>query len=784
MIRNYFKTALRHFLRNKLFSIINILGLAIGLACSVLILLWVHNELNYDTFHRNHKTIYRILQDMPFTKKVTWAITQGPLAPGLAERFPEIKRITRVSGAGWRLRFEEEEYYHRGIYADSSFLEIFSFPLIKGDIRNVLSNKYSVILTEKMAESIFGDRDPIGKVIKVYDYFDVEVTGLMKNPDIRSHLQFDFISTMSFAKEIGYSVARWDNSGFITYVQLHPEVSADDVGLKIENFLDDKPTIEEGAKLRLQPLKKIHLGTGIDYDNAVNGSMDYVILFFGSGIFILVIACINFMNLSTGRSMKRIREIGMRKTVGASRKQLMVQFLTETSFLVIISFIIALLTVHGVINLLNHKSDIQFEIEMGNPVYLSGFFFLFILTILMAGFYPAFIFSSVRLNRVLKGTFTGSMGNSRFKKVLVIIQFTTSIFLFIGTLAVYQQVQYLLHRDLGFNQNNLVYILLHQNGEGYFENLKQKLLEYPDIKNVSASASFPTSGFQFTNDLWNWEGKDPDLDVVFRAEYIDYDFFKTFGISMKDGRSFSKDFASDSVAVILNESALDIIDYKDPIGKTIKYNDNQVFTIAGISQDYHFRSLHSEIEPQILLLAQGNLNYAWVRIHPENIPQTLEIMRKEWIKLSPDNEFNYGFLDDNLKDLYEGERAAGMILFIFSVLAIIILSLGLYGLLGFAVTQRNKEISIRKVMGADTLKIIILFSKEYAKLMFIATLITIPSVNYFIVEWLEIFPYRMELNVLLFLLPVLIIFLISFLIIFGQSMKAAWINPAEILRNE
>ena len=428
--------------------------------------------------------------------------------------------------------------------------------------------------------------------------------------------------------------------------------------------------------------------------------------------------------------------------------------------------------------------EIQFQIDYFESTYLIGFFVLILFTILLAGFYPAFVLSAVRLSHVLKGTFSGTTGNIRFKKIMVILQFTTSIFLFIGTLAVYQQVQYMLNRDLGYDRENLMYILIHNNGKGYLENLKLELLKNPEILEASSSANFPTSGFQFSNDLWSWEGKDPSLDILFRAEYIDYDFFKTFGIPMKDGREFSRDFVSDSLAIIINETAADIIEFENPVGQSLIYNNDQRLTIVGVANDYHFRSLHTAIEPQVLILGPSSANYLWIRIQGENMQKSINYASNVWKEIAPDHDFNYGFLDEQIMNLYKTEKDVGIILFTFSIMAIIILCLGLFGLLGYAVNQRNKEISIRKVFGARTLAILSLFSKEYAWLMIISTVIAIPLINYFITEWLQEFPYQMEVRHITFIIPLSIIFLISFLIIISQSMRATRINPAETLRNE
>lgn len=784
MFINYLKTTLRNFLKNKLFSLINIIGLSIGLTCSILILLAVIQELNYDSFNTNYKRIYRVLQEMPFTEKATWAITQGPLGPILLDEIPEIEQMTRVNFGGWSIKFEEEEMYSYGIYADSSFLNMFSFELMKGNKKSVLSNPHSVILTQELALKIFGDKDPMGEIITVYDQYDVEVTGILKNPPADSHLKFEWIGTMEHAKEIGYTVDYWKNSSFYTYIMLPAESDPEEINSKIKGVLDDKPTLEEGAILRLQPLSEIHLSSGIDFENADVGNKSYVYIFFSAAFFILAIACINFMNLTTARSLKRAKEIGMRKVVGARRMHIIIQFLTESGTMIIISLIVAVLLIHIILPYFNQSTGKDLSLDLLNYKTLIGFLALTIVTILLSGFYPAFYMSSIVPSKIMKGSTENGMANSRLKQIMVIIQFVTSIVLMVGSYAVFNQVKYLQTKDLGYTKENIIYVPINKNIREHFNSFKNELSSHSNITKVTSSSSFPSKGYVFSNNLWDWPGKDPNYELLVHNEFVDYEYIETFEIDLKGGRSFSTDFPSDTNAVILNEKAVELMGLEDPIGKTMLYNGENIFTIIGIAKNYNFRSLHSEIGPLVLFLNPIDNNYLWLKVNSQDFQSTINFIQEKWEAHNPENAFWYNFLDQQLQKLYENEKTVGIMLSGFSLLAIFLLCLGIFGLIGYSVTQRYKEISIRKIFGAETSTIIWLFTKEYAKLMLIATAIGIPVINYLLQEWLSSFPYKIDIRLFIFLLPVLILFIISMSIIYSQSLRATRINAAETLRNE
>ena len=784
MFLNYLKTTLRNFKKNKLFSLINIFGLSIGMFCSILIFLTVYDELHYDSFNKNYNNIYRVLQEMPFTNKTTWAINQGPLAPALIEEIPDINQVTRCAYAGWMIKFEEEQVYERGIHVDSSFLSIFTYKLLKGNPETALKEPYSAVITEDLATKIFGNADPMGKVLTIYDEYSVEVTGIMENPPHNSHLKFEFLGTIALAKEFGYTVDYWRNSSFYTYVLLDQNANPTIVDNKIRNVLDNKPTLEEGAKLKLQPLSEIHLSKGIEFENADLGNKSFVVIFFSAAVFILIIACINFMNLTTARSLKRAKEVGLRKVIGATKRQLISQFLMEATIMVLVALIIAIFFIEALLPAFNQFSGKNLSINYLDYKIISAFILLVIVTVLLSGSYPAFFMSKVLPSKIIKGASEYGEGNSKFKKAMVILQFITSILLLIGTYAVFNQVSFLLNKDLGYKKENIVYIPVNQKIRDHFDILKNDLLSYSNILEVSRSASFPTQGYTFSNNLWSWPGKDPNYELLIHCENVDFQYFETFGIDIIDGRSFSKKFPSDSMSIILNETAVELMGIEDPIGQNLLYDSSNTFNIIGVVKDYNFRSLHNKIGPLVLFLDNQYGNYLWMRIKPDDIKQTISFTKDSWEAISPDQPFWYHFLDQELENQYETEKRVGIILSAFSVLAIILLCLGLFGLIGYSITQRYKEISIRKIFGAQTSSILFLFTKEYAKLMLIATVIGIPVINYFIQEWLQSFPYRTEIKYLTFIIPVSALIFVSLAIIIGQSFRATRINAADTLRND
>lgn len=794
MFRNYFKMMFRSLRKYKVYSFINVVGLAMGMACCILILLWVYHEMSYDRFHEKKDRIYRVLQYIKYSEVVTWAITQGPLGPALKEEIPEFEDVVRYENARWRMKYNEDIFVRRGGYVDPSFLSMFSFPLIKGDPERALSDPHAMVITEELAETMFGMEDPMGKTIHVADRWDMKVTGVLKNIPDNSHLQFDFLGNMAFAREVGYTVDIWTNSTFITYVLLPENIPAEIVDEKIYNFLDTKPTLEDWEKLSLQALTKIHFSTSIGYDNAVKTNPQYVVVFFGAALFILLIACINFMNLSTARSTLRSKEVGLRKVAGAYRGQLIHQFLGESLMLSILSFIVAMGLVILFLPMFNQLSGKQFTLDVfGTPHVILGVFTIVLSTGILSGSYPAFILSAFKPVKVLKSTLGTGTGKSILRRILVVFQFSISILLLIGTMIIYSQVRFLQNQDIGYDKENLIYLPAPPQIRQQYDTFKNELLKNPKVLNVSASTSHAAYGITFTNGLWNWEGKNEEEDILFRGNFVNYDYFKTFSLRMVSGRSFSRTHATDSSAIIINEKALEIMGLGDPIGKRVNYGRNPdeytPFHIIGVVKDFNFLSLHTEIEPLVILLSGGrfgfgNPSFIYVRIAPEHIDETIKFLENQWNRFSPDYSFDFGFLDESFDRLYRAEERIGNILKSFTILAVFVSCLGLFGLASFMVMRRTKEIGVRKVLGASFSKILFLLVKEFSTWIIVANIISWPVAYFAMNRWLQNFAYRTSVQLWIFIAAGFVTLMISMLTVSYQAVKAARANPVDALRYE
>lgn len=785
MIRNYLKIAFRNLIRHKGFSFLNISGLAIGMVCTILILFWVQHELSYDRYHTNGKRIYRILQHIKYAEIVTWAINQGPLGPALKEEIPEIEEQARFCFDQWRMKYNDKIYIDLGGYADPSLFKMFTFPFVKGNPVAALSDPRSMVLTETLARRIFGEDDPLGEVINVEDKFDLRVTGILKDIPDNSNFRFKFLANMDFAKEEGRTVDEWTNSHFTTFVQLAEDVSMEDANAKIYNFLDSKPTLEDWEKLSLQPLHKVRLASGIGYDSFGSGNAKYVVIFATAAFFILLIACINFMNLSTARSLLRSKEVGLRKVVGAFRGQLVRQFLGESIFQALIAMVLAV----GMVDLLlpgfNRLSQKEFTSSLfARPDILVDLLFITLFTGTIAGVYPAFVLSGFRPVSVLKGTALASGRRSFFRKALVVFQFSVAVVLMIGSLVIYSQIHFMQNKDLGYDKENLVTLDLNVNVQKNYEVFRNELLGNPNILNVTRTSGLPYFGYEFSNSRWNWEGKDPNKDILFRANFVDYDYLEALGAQIIEGRNFSKDYSADGMALIINEASQKAMGFDDPIGKKVYVGENNIFNIIGVVKDFHYVSLRTEIEPLILLLYPDDCSSIIVRIRSENTAQTLEFMGGVWKRFSGDFEYDYRFLNERLDALYRSEQRVGSIITLFTILAVFISCLGLFGLASFMALRRTKEIGIRKVLGAKISSVVVLLIKEFSKWVIVANLIAWP-LSYFVLDrWLQAFPYRTDIKLWLFLGTGLVTFLVAILTVSYQSIRAAIANPVESLRYE
>jgi putative ABC transport system permease protein len=640
-------------------------------------------------------------------------------------------------------------------------------------------------MTEQMAQKIFGNEDPMGKTIPVGKDFDFKVTGILQNIPDNSHFRFNFLANMDFAKEVGRTVDNWKNSHFTTYVQLADNVSMEEVNKKIYNFLDAKPTLEDWEKLSLQPLFKIHLSAGIGYDSFGTGNTRYIVIFLAAALFILLIACINFMNLSTARSLLRSKEVGLRKVVGAFRGQLVRQFLGEAIFQSMLAMILAVNLGILLLPAFNQLARKNFSAHLfTRPDILIGLVGILLLTGFIAGFYPAFILSGFRPVSVLKGT-SGTAGRGSFlRKALVVFQFSVAVILMVGSLVIYSQIHFMRNKDLGFDKENLVTLPLNSIVQQSYEAFQNELMGSVDILNVTRVYGIPTDGYYFSNSRWNWEGKDPDKDFLFRANYVDYGYLDALKAPIVMGRNFSKDYGADETGIIINETSQRVMGFENPIGKRVTLGEDNVFNIIGVVKDFHYVSLRTEIEPMILLLYPEGCSRIVIRISSENTPGTLEFMGKVWKKYAGDFAFNYRFLDESLDTLYRREQRVGRIINVFTLFSILVSCLGLFGLASFMALRRTKEIGIRKVLGASISGVVVLLTKEFSKWVLVANLVAWPVSYFALSRWLQEFPYRTDIKLWIFLGTGLLTFMIAILTVSYQSLRAALSNPADSLRYE
>jgi len=788
MIKNYFKIAFRNLIRHKAFSIINISGLAIGMACSILILLWVRDELSYDRFHANADQVYRITCNAGDFKA---AVNPAGMPAGLQAQMPEIKNTVRLSHLSTGLfevgehKFEEKHVF----YADSTFLQVFSFPLVEGNPKTALQRIDGVLITQDMAKKYFGQADALGKTMRKDNGSNVIVTGVLANIPSNSHLQFDFILPMSSAYQTWDDLKKnvWNNFDFYTYLQLDKNFIPTQAALSRFNQKMDViyKKHETGIKVnfQLQPLTSIHLHPGLQVDLEGHGNIQYVNIFFIVAIFILGVACINFMNLATARSARRAKEVGLRKVVGAGRHQLMGQFLGESLLISLIAFVIAMFFVWLLLPTFNDLSGKQISIHYIDGKLLVSLLGIAFATGLLSGIYPAIYLSGFQPVKVLKGKMKSLGGNLIFRNALVVTQFIVSIVLLVGTAIVYNQLKFIKNKNLGFEKANLLYIEMTGELWSKQQALKNELKQNPLTSDFTIINDLPTNLTSGTVNIV-WEGKDPKSQIVFPSMFVSEDFFDVFKMKILNGRSFSTAFKGDSANFIINEKAAHVMgmDVSTAVGKTLKIYGNNG-TIIGVVKDFNYKPMQSAIEPMFIGLNRWGGNVV-VRTKPGKTDATIKALEKITQGLNPSFPFSYNFLDQDIANLYRGEQRMGVLFNIFAVLAIFISCLGLYGLSAFMAEQRTKEIGVRKVLGASIFTIVYLLSRNFTKLILIAMVVAIPVSWYAINSWLEGFAYHINLNWSIFIIASLVALLIAWFTVGYESIKAAVANPVESLRTE
>lgn len=788
MLKTYFKIAYRNLIRHKAYSIINISGLAIGMAASILILLWVQNELSYDKFHKNADQVYRITCNASGFKA---AVNCAGMPAGLKAQMPVIKNTVRLSHlttvlfeAGNR-KFEEDHVF----YADPSFMDVFSFPLIKGNRSTALKNVDGVLITQEMEKKYFGNEDAMGKILRKDNGDNVVVTGVLANIPSNSHLQFDFILPMASLAKTNDDLKRnaWDDFNFYSYVQLDKNFVPTAASLSGFNNQVNQiyHKVEPNMKIeyQLQPLTSIHLAPALQVDLPGHGNSQYVSIFFIVAILILVVACINFMNLATARSARRAKEIGLRKVSGAIRGQLIVQFLGESLLISFFALFLAVAIVFLFLPMFNNLADKKLVIPFSDEKFWLSLVGIAILTGLISGSYPALFLSGFNPVKVLKGNMKSMGGNLLFRNGLVVTQFIVSIILLIGTVTIYNQLQFIKNRNPGFAKDNLLYMPMTGDIYGKQQTLKTELKRNPLTSDFTIVSDLPINLISGTIGV-QWEGKDPRSQIVIPSINVDENFTHVFKMTLLSGRSFSPGFIADSNNYVVNEKMLGVMGLKvnNAVGKSLTFG-NMKGNIIGVVKDFNFKPVQQPIEPIVLRFNKYGGTVV-IRTKAGTTEATIKALEKISLQLNPAYPFKYDFLDQDLANLYKGEQQMGSIFNLFALFAIFISCLGLYGLSAFMAEQRTKEIGVRKVLGASIFNVVFLLSKGFTRLMLIAIAIAVPLSWFAVNTWLNSFAYHINVGWIVFLTASLAALIIAWLTVSYESVKVAIVNPIKSLRTE
>ncbi len=807
MIKNILKTALRNLSKNKGFTAINVLGLALGLATCLLIVFYVFDELSYDRYNTNADRIFRVNNDIKFGgTENSYAVAQAPLAAALKSDFPEIEQVTRFRNrGGFQVKKGNQNIQeYMMIYADPSVFSVFTLPMIFGNPANALTEPHTVVITESTAKKYFNRANVVGQVLTFNDTAQYKITGVIKDIPKQSHFNFDFFISMPTLAESREN--SWFSSNFNTYILLRPGVDHKKLEAKFDAFFKRHAASQLQAilhlsfnkfeqsgnyiRLNLIPLKDIHLRSNRVAEIDSNGNIEYVYIFSAIAIFILLIACVNFMNLSTARSSNRAREVGVRKVLGSSREYLIAQFLTESILITLVSAIIAVFAAWALLPLFNQMAGKQLMVTPQIFGWLVPVLLAIIIVIgVLAGSYPAFFLSGFQPIEVLKGKLSAGFKGGFLRSFLVVFQFAISIVLIIGTLVIYNQLKYIQGKDIGYNRDHVLVVQNVWTLGNKAKTFEQEVKRLAGVKNASLSEALPTWNYGNSTTIFKDHVLDPKRSVNTQNWGIDEDYIPTLGIKMAAGRNFSKAMLTDSAGLIINEAAAKLLDFSSPVDQIVYVPQDNLarimkpYHIIGVVNDFNFRSLRENVTPLIFQLNGGGSAFV-VRINSTNIPLLLSQVKNAWKQVSPNQQFGYSFLNEDFNAMYSSENNIGKIAVSFTSLAIIIACLGLFGLAAYAAEQRTKEIGIRKVLGANISTIVRMLSMDFIKLVLIAIVIATPFAWWGMQKWLQSFAYRQDIQWWVIAVAGFGAILIAFVTISFQSIKAALSNPVESLRSE
>ena len=789
MIRNYFIFFIRFLKRHKAYSINNILGLAIGMAAAVIIYLWILDEMSFDKHHENYDNICRIVAKWDNTDgEFHIAATAPPLAPAFEESLPEILETARFMPAIFEMMVshEEHKFYEKKIaFADEEFFDMFTYPLVYASDQNPLPAIDNVVITEKIAQKYFGDKNPVGNSIILDDETILTISAVIENVPVNAHLQFDILLHFDMIEVLYEGNWSWENNSIFAYALLGKDVDHPALKAKIDTLTKELYR-HATYEFLLQPLSDVHLKSSFEYDvyGHTEPSYQYIRIFTFIALLILLISVINYVNLSTARSTIRAREVGVRKVFGAHRRQLIRQFLGESFLLCLLSYLIAMLLVEAALPSFNAFTGKEVTVDYSNVRFLLGVIGILVFTGILSGSYPALLLSSYIPVRTLKGDIKS--GPLSFRRVLVILQFSIAIMMIICTCMVYRQLTYIQNHNLGINTDQVLYFPILGNMGQKYPLLKEELSKYPGVKEVSYTKSLPTYTGNGTYGV-RWEGRQDDAKLYMNVNRVSYDYIPTFGIELVEGRNFSMDHPADSLSYILNEAAIRKMQIDDPIGKRFSLWGMEGI-ILGVMKDYNFKSLHKEIGPICLYVSYPSSDrmegYFLIKLEGRNMTKTINNIERTWNKLYPVLPFDYNFVEEEYADLYQSESRMRSLFAIFAALSIFLSCLGLYGLSSFMAESRTREIGIRKAMGARSWQIVTLFSWDAMKWVLISNVIAWPIAWFYMNHWLKDFAYKARIGPWIFLLSGFIVLLISLITLSFQAQKAARINPATTIKQE
>lgn len=797
MIKNYLKISFRNMKRHKMFSVVNIIGLVLGITSFMLIMIWIGYEMSFDSFNKNKDQIYRLCVDFKAGNHMIYPMTMPNAAPFLMEDFPEVEHAARLENPRKAsVKIGETVFVEEGVcHGDNPVFDVFTFPFMKGDPQTALKEPYTAVLTESVAKKYFGNIDPLGEIIEINN-MPYQITGIIQDIPLNSHFHFNIMGSFeTLYANNREAMQNWFHIQFFTYILLKQNVDVAQFEKKLPQFIDvhlGEMLHSAGASLQffLQPLKKIHLHSELAGDIAPQSNIKTMYIFVSIAFFILLIACINFINLSTANSSARAKEIGLRKTVGSKRRQLIAQFLVESVMLCFSAMILSLVLIDLIRPNFSTIFGISIDLHYLNPVSTIAFIVLFPIVVgVLAGSYPAFYLSGFKPATILRAGFAKRTGKATLRNVLVILQFSISIILIISTLTIFNQISFMRKSDPGFEKENVIIVpnirLLLQNGSQ--EALRQELSTITGVEQLGFSSLVP--GFGIQKAIMYPEGFPMEKPHMGHKLFVDDKYLEVLGVEFIDGRNFSRKFFADPTeSVIINHSATRIFGWLEPLGKTFLFPTAGGETISlhviGVVKDFHSDSFHNPIEPLIIYNQDDKTNFLAIKVSDKNISATINKLKKQIKTFAPDFSFRYYFLDETLHNIYKDDYQIGKLSMYFGILAILLGCLGLFGLTAFLIQNRIKEIGIRKVLGASVSCINELLARQFVWLIFISIVISFPISFIIMNKWLQNFAYKTKQNILIFLISGLAVFVISLITVSVQTIKAAHTNPADIIKYE